>query len=154
MCFPVNFAKFLRTPFLRNTSGSCFWKVFWKMSQNLQENTSTGFFLWNFPTFLEHDLVEHLRETVSVGNKNAPAQFSLCFIKILAGFVMSWLLMLKFILNLSWLSQIVFIYFQKCSDQIWEDSAMVNDINCMYFEGTKSQRGVINYNCPPLRTQL
>ena len=26
-CFPVNFAKFLRTPFLQNTSGRlCFWK--------------------------------------------------------------------------------------------------------------------------------
>ena len=24
-CFPVNFAKFLRTPFLKNTSGGCFW---------------------------------------------------------------------------------------------------------------------------------
>ena len=23
-CFPVNFAKFLRTPFLQNTSGGCF----------------------------------------------------------------------------------------------------------------------------------
>ena len=26
-CFPVNFAKFLRTPFLQNTSGGCFCKV-------------------------------------------------------------------------------------------------------------------------------
>ena len=25
-CFPVNFAKFLRTPFLQNTSGDCFYK--------------------------------------------------------------------------------------------------------------------------------
>ena len=25
-CFPVNFAKFLRTPFLQNTSGGCFCK--------------------------------------------------------------------------------------------------------------------------------
>ena len=24
-CFPVNFAKFLRTSFLQNTSGGCFW---------------------------------------------------------------------------------------------------------------------------------
>ena len=24
-CFPVNFAKFLRTPFFKNTSGDCFW---------------------------------------------------------------------------------------------------------------------------------
>ena len=27
-CFPVKFAKFLRTRFLQNTSGGCFWK--WK----------------------------------------------------------------------------------------------------------------------------
>ena len=25
-CFPVNFNKFLRAPFLQNTSGGCFWK--------------------------------------------------------------------------------------------------------------------------------
>ena len=25
-CFPVNFEKFLRTPFVQNTSGGCFWK--------------------------------------------------------------------------------------------------------------------------------
>ena len=27
-CFPVNFAKFLRTPILQNTSGGCFWMPF------------------------------------------------------------------------------------------------------------------------------
>ena len=27
-CFPVNFAKFLRTPFLQNTSVGCFWNSF------------------------------------------------------------------------------------------------------------------------------
>ena len=27
-CFPVNFVKFLRTPFLQNTTGGCFW-IFW-----------------------------------------------------------------------------------------------------------------------------
>ena len=26
-CFPVNFAKCLRTPFLQNTSSGCFWRV-------------------------------------------------------------------------------------------------------------------------------
>ena len=25
LCFPLTFAKFLRTPFLQNTSGGCFW---------------------------------------------------------------------------------------------------------------------------------
>ena len=27
-CFPVNFAKFLRTPFLQNTSGGCFCQLY------------------------------------------------------------------------------------------------------------------------------
>ena len=27
-CFPVNFEKFLRTPFLTHTSGGCFWRAF------------------------------------------------------------------------------------------------------------------------------
>ena len=27
MCFPVNFVKFLRTPFLQNTSGGCFFII-------------------------------------------------------------------------------------------------------------------------------
>ena len=27
-CFPVNLSKFLRTPFLSNTSGSCFWPLY------------------------------------------------------------------------------------------------------------------------------
>ena len=26
-CFPVNFVKFLRTTFLKNISGDCFWKI-------------------------------------------------------------------------------------------------------------------------------
>ena len=28
ICFPMNFAKFVRTFFLQNTSGGCFWKTF------------------------------------------------------------------------------------------------------------------------------
>ena len=31
-CFPVNFAKFLRTPFLQNTSTGCFWKTSWSFT--------------------------------------------------------------------------------------------------------------------------
>ena len=27
MCFSVNFAKFLRTPFLQNTTSDCFWSL-------------------------------------------------------------------------------------------------------------------------------
>ena len=38
--FPVNFVKFLRTPFFsKSTSGDCFW-LFLESSQNAQENTS------------------------------------------------------------------------------------------------------------------
>ena len=46
-CFPVNFAKFLRTSFLPNTSGGCFWPFtmirgfFW-----LEVNHSYHFILW------------------------------------------------------------------------------------------------------------
>ena len=30
-CFPPKFAKFLRTLFLQNTSGGCFWQMFFKI---------------------------------------------------------------------------------------------------------------------------
>ena len=33
-CFPVNFTKFLRIPFLRNTLGGCFWKKQWYKLQS------------------------------------------------------------------------------------------------------------------------
>ena len=33
-CFPLNFVKFLRIPFLQNTSGGCFWKQFWQIRDN------------------------------------------------------------------------------------------------------------------------
>ena len=59
--------------------------------------------------------------SVSVGNKNVPAKF----LKPLASFEISWLLVLKFILNLPWsLSLIVFIYFQELSDEVCKDNAM------------------------------
>ena len=32
-CFPVNFAKFLRTAFLQNTSGGCFCMIYFKIYQ-------------------------------------------------------------------------------------------------------------------------
>ena len=39
-CFPVNFRKFLETPFLYSTSGGCLWKkMFLEISQNSEENT-------------------------------------------------------------------------------------------------------------------
>ena len=36
-CFPVNFAKFLRTSFLYNTSGGCFWNVYGSSSTEFQD---------------------------------------------------------------------------------------------------------------------
>ena len=81
--FPVNFAKFLRTPFWQNTSRKCFGifqnihiknnfrssrpEVFLEISQNLQESpfasglqlyqkwdSGTGVFLWILWNFYEH----------------------------------------------------------------------------------------------------
>ena len=38
MCFPVNFAKFLRTLFLRNTSGGCLWTLFAVQTVKISNN--------------------------------------------------------------------------------------------------------------------
>ena len=40
-CFPVNFGKFLRTPFLENTSG----QLFLKGSKNLKQKMTYGCFV-------------------------------------------------------------------------------------------------------------
>ena len=45
-CFPVNFAKFLRTPFLQNTSGGCFWKILKIRCQNI--------YMWKWSLSLRH----------------------------------------------------------------------------------------------------
>ena len=46
-CFSVDFAKFLRTPFLQNTSGGCFWmKQKFKNPFWLTPFHATGFFLY------------------------------------------------------------------------------------------------------------
>ena len=98
--------------------------------------------------------VEHIRVTASIGNKNAPSEFLLFLVKTLASFKISWLLALEFILNLPKMSQIFLLsYFQKFSEQVWEDNVMVNQIKCMYFAGTKIYSGVMNDNYP-LGTQL
>ena len=41
-CFPVHFAKFLRAPLLKNTSGGCFWA----MSRNIHQWLSKFIFNW------------------------------------------------------------------------------------------------------------
>ena len=40
-CFPVNFAKFLRTPLLQNTSSGCFWNVENCKADNIAHNFFT-----------------------------------------------------------------------------------------------------------------
>ena len=55
-CFPVNIAKFLRTPFLQNTSGVCFWTGKGKRLEHTLEYTyhrqiSRQIFLAFLPTF-------------------------------------------------------------------------------------------------------
>ena len=82
-CFPVNFAKFLRTTVLENKSGSWFWYTAYLISQYLSYNEllwqltllhTTGLFLtpWNhqktrgfmFSAGIERD---HWHETGSIG---------------------------------------------------------------------------------------
>ena len=46
-CFSVNFVKFLRTPFLQNTSGSCFWRWTSWYLQNLCVDFSMVYFFCN-----------------------------------------------------------------------------------------------------------
>ena len=45
-CFPLNFAKFLRTPFLQSTSGGCFCKflnkILYNLKNQLKENVETS----------------------------------------------------------------------------------------------------------------
>ena len=41
--FPMNFAKFLRTTFLQNTSGGCFWKIVTKIAFINPFHTTTLF---------------------------------------------------------------------------------------------------------------
>ena len=38
-CFPVKFAKFLRTPFLQNTSGGCFYLLVFQNLNNVTRRT-------------------------------------------------------------------------------------------------------------------
>ena len=45
-CFPVNFEKFLRTPFLQNTSGCCFWKNVNITLRDHNRRVSVGKILW------------------------------------------------------------------------------------------------------------
>ena len=47
-CFPVKFAKFLRTPFLQNTPGGCFWKNPGDLCGSLRGKGM----LWSFSTSL------------------------------------------------------------------------------------------------------
>ena len=45
-CFPVKFIKFLRTPFVQNTSGGCFWIVNLKW-YTLWKSTQIRSFFWS-----------------------------------------------------------------------------------------------------------
>ena len=56
-CFPVNIAKFLRAPFLQNTSGCCFWTVKGKILEHALKHTYHGQISEkNFSTSLQTDL--------------------------------------------------------------------------------------------------
>ena len=64
MCFPVNFKKFLRTSFLQNTSGGCFWSSKFKVSNFIYESI-TGIFQQTFKSFQSSYPAEHLGITAS-----------------------------------------------------------------------------------------
>ena len=72
-CFSANFAKFVRTPFSYNTSGDCFWRVFFfsvsRLSQinkivwpahRLSENISSLLFL-SFKWQTQGVLISHIK---------------------------------------------------------------------------------------------
>ena len=51
-CFPVNFAKILRTRFLMNTSGRLFLWLYWSVVYvDLKNNCTHVLFNWSFETF-------------------------------------------------------------------------------------------------------
>ena len=61
-CFPVNFVRFLRIPFLLSISSSCFW---WSRRNRLQSSTSEWKpFSWDIITW-QSDVFRHFRESTS-----------------------------------------------------------------------------------------
>ena len=56
-CFPLNFVKFLRTPFLQNTSGGCFyWSYFFSSFLTFTKNHFTKK-VWNYDVIFKVDYV-------------------------------------------------------------------------------------------------
>ena len=52
--FPVNFAKFLRTPFYRTPSNNCFWLQTFRPATLVKRYSDTGVFLWILRSFYKH----------------------------------------------------------------------------------------------------
>ena len=58
-CFPVNFTKFLRTPFSHNTSERLLrLQQSWRPATLLKRNFNTGIFLWIFQNFWKTFFIE------------------------------------------------------------------------------------------------
>ena len=69
-CFPVKFAKFLRTPFLMNNSGDCFWRMF-HSTGNLKDfakllGKQIHVSKWIFQNVSENLFPKHLWVTISL----------------------------------------------------------------------------------------
>ena len=70
-CFPVNFVNFLRTPFLHNTCGGCFWKhnVTMKTTAKFASNSSASIKLSKHLSVFSLDFKEVLYEEQNVAAK-------------------------------------------------------------------------------------
>ena len=70
-CFPVNFVNFLRTPFLHNTCGGCFWKhnVTMKTTAKFASNSSASIKLSKHLSVFSLDFKEVLYEEQKCSRK-------------------------------------------------------------------------------------
>ena len=64
-CFPVTFAKFLRTPFLQNTSSGCFWRAKDECMSVLKDEL-LNVCSWNLPQIINTYVFLILNLTISL----------------------------------------------------------------------------------------
>ena len=63
-CFLVNFVKFLRTPFLYNTSSGCFWQLYCSFRE------------LHYMFFYKHNAYKHIHPGISEKNKHILSMLS------------------------------------------------------------------------------
>ena len=64
-CFPVNFTKFTRTPFLQNTSGGCFWIESLTLATGNSQLISQGTHITNTLTHMSSTCIDLIFTTNS-----------------------------------------------------------------------------------------